>query len=359
MFKKEVLSQLYRTGNRRSFLKACGILGVGVATGGALQAAFKVVKLDGGPLKVSQTRLAMGTYVAMTAVHDSKDQAQHAIGLAYEEIDRLVSIFSRYDAATPLSVLNSEGSLADPPPELTGLVRRSLDLNKMSGGAFDVTVLPLIELFQYRVSGDNASFPSAEDIESVLERVGSDHVAIAPGGRLRFDRPGMGITLDGIAKGYIVDQAARVLARNGVDNYLINAGGDIRTAGRRADNKPWTVAIEDPQKKKAYPAVIQMTDGAVATSGNYEIYYDRDKIYHHVVDPRSGFSPGHSTSVSVTAESVMTADALSTAVFVQEPGDGIRFIDSLAHSECLVLGKTGEQFKSRGWKAGSIASNAG
>jgi thiamine biosynthesis lipoprotein len=140
---------------------------------------------------------------------------------------------------------------------------------------------------------------------------------------------------------------------------LINAGGDIRTAGRRADDKPWTVAIEDPRKKKAYPAIIQMTDGAVATSGNYEIYYDKDKIYHHVVDPRSGLSPGHSTSVSVTAASVMMADALSTAVFVQEPGEGIRLIDSLERSECLVLGKTGEQLKSRGWNAASIAASAG
>ena len=358
MFKKEVLSQLYRSGNRRTFLKACGILGVGVATGGVLQAVFKVVKTGGGQLKISQTRLAMGTYVSMTAVHGSRDQAQEAIGLAYEEIDRLVSVFSRYDTATPLSVLNSEGSLADAPPELVELVRRSLDLNKTSGGAFDVTVLPLVELFQSRLSGENTSFPSPEDVDAALERVGSDGLTVTAGGKLRFERPGMGVTVDGIAKGYIVDRAAGVLARNGIENYLINAGGDIRTAGHRSSNKPWTVAIEDPQKKKDYPAVIQMTDGAVATSGNYEIYYDKDKIYHHVVDPRSGMSPGHSISVSVTAESVMMADALSTAVFVQSPAEGIRYIDSIGHSECLVLGKSGKQLTSRGWKAGAVA-NAG
>lgn len=349
MFRKEVLSQLYRTGDRRSFLKACGVLGIGVAAGGTLQAVFKVVKTDGGPLRVSQTRIAMGTYVSMTAVHQSRDQAEEAIGLAFGEIDRLVSVFSRHDPTTPLSVLNNESALSDPPPELVGLLRQSLALNRTSGGAFDVTVLPLIELFQARLSGKAASFPSAREVEDALERVGSEHLEITSGGGLRFSRPGMGITLDGIAKGYIVDQASRVLAGNGIENFLVNAGGDIRTSGRRSGKTPWTVAIEDPRKKGAYPSVIQLTDGAVATSGNYEVYFDKDKIFHHVVDPRTGLSPHHSTSVSVVAESVMMADALSTTVFVQEPGEGTRFIDSLEKTACLVLGTDGERYKSRGW----------
>ncbi len=350
MFKKEMLSQLYRTGDRRTFLKACGVLGLGLAGGGALQAAFKVVKIDNGLLKVSQTRLAMGTYVAMTAVHPSKDQAENAIGLAFEEIDGLVSTFSRFDSATPVSVFNSKGSLADPPPELANLLRRSLQLYQDSRGAFDVTVLPLIELFENNSGGGNKTLPSLEDVQNTLERVGSKHLEVTGNGRLLFKRPGMGITLDGIAKGFIVDRASEVLTTGGIENHLINAGGDIRTRGRRSDKKPWTVAIEDPRKKRRYPSVIRMTDGAVATSGNYEIYYDKEKMFHHVVDPRTGISPRHSASVSVRAESVMAADALSTAVFVQKPADGVRFIDSLQNTECFVLDETGERFTSRGWK---------
>jgi thiamine biosynthesis lipoprotein len=355
MFKKEVLSQLYRTGDRRRFLKACGVLGLGLAGGGVLQAVFKVVKIDNGLLKVSQTRLAMGTYVTMTAVHASRDQAQEAIGRAFEEIDRLVALFSRYDSATPVSVLNREGTLADPPPELIRLLKDSLYFHRASRGAFDVTVLPLVDLFEKKTGAGKDAVPTRAEIEDALERVGSEHVDIAASGRVRFGRPAMGITLDGIAKGYIVDRAAGVLADHGVANHLINAGGDIRTSGRRSEEQPWTVAIEDPRKNGRYPDVIRMTSGAVATSGNYEIYYDTEKMFHHVVDPRTGTSPHHSTSVSVRAESVMRADALSTAVFVQEPADGIRFVDSLERCECLVIDESGAQFRSRGWRRPAAA----
>jgi thiamine biosynthesis lipoprotein len=164
----------------------------------------------------------------------------------------------------------------------------------------------------------------------------------------------MAITLDGIAKGYIVDQAAALLAKNNINNFLINAGGDIRTKGQRQDRKPWAIAIQDPHKKKQYPDIIQMSDGAVATSGNYEVYFDQEKMFHHIVNPRTGMSPHADASVSVIAPTTMEADALSTSVFVMEPMEGIRFIDSLPRYECLILSTTGKMKKSKGWKSAPI-----
>jgi len=347
MEKNDRLSRLFRSGDRRAFLKAFGVLGVGAAAGGVLQAVFDVVKIGSNRSSVSQTRLAMGTFVTMTAVDDSQDRAQQAIGLAYEEIDRLVRIFSRHDSATPLSVLNQQGALPDAPPELVELIRRSVQFNGLSHGAFDVTVKPLVDLFGR--SGDGDVVATRKEIESMLALVGSDKIEITASG-LRFKRDGMGITLDGIAKGHIVDRASRVLSDHGVRDHLINAGGDIRAAGQPSDRPAWRIAVQDPEKRRNYPAVIELNDGAVATSGDYEVYYDRERLFHHVIDPRTGSSPHSASSVSVVSTTVMEADALSTAVFVLTPNDGVRLIDSLDGAECLVLGDD-RPYPSKGWQS--------
>jgi thiamine biosynthesis lipoprotein len=195
----------------------------------------------------------MGTFVTMTAVDDSQDRAEEAIGLAFEEIDRLVRIFSRHDAATPLSVLNEEGTLPDAPPELIDLVRQSVDFCGLSYGAFDVTVKPLVDLFKQSGDGERAVVATRKEIETALNRVGSDKIEITASG-LRFKRDGMGVTLDGIAKGHIVDRASRVLSDNGVRDHLINAGGDIRAAGQPSDRSEWRIAVQDPEKRRNYPA---------------------------------------------------------------------------------------------------------
>jgi thiamine biosynthesis lipoprotein len=93
-----------------------------------------------------------------------------------------------------------------------------------------------------------------------------------------------------------------------------------------------------------------MTNGAIATSGNYEIYFDREKMFHHIVDPRTGLSPHDNASVSVTAPMAMEADALSTSIFVMEPHEGKRFMSGLAHRECLIITKENQTLRSSGWK---------
>ncbi|MCD6296804.1 MAG: FAD:protein FMN transferase, partial [Deltaproteobacteria bacterium] len=208
-------------------------------------------------------------------------------------------------------------------------------------------------LFKKSFEGGKGNRPGEAELRKVLELVGSDKIELK-GHTIRFKTPGMGITLDGIAKGYIVDRASDVLVGHGIKNHLINAGGDIRTMGARKDRKPWTVAIQDPLKKKKYPDIIHMTDGAVATSGNYEVYFDREKMFHHIVNPETGLSPELSTSVSVLANTAMDADALSTTVFVMNPAVGTRFINSLPACECLVLAREGKMFKSQGWKSAAI-----
>ena len=349
--KKTTATTLHDTcdARRRSFLKLSGLLGLGAA-GAALLPALpaEAVLFGRKEYKVSKTRLVMGTFVAMTAIHPSRDEAENAMGLAFAEIDRLSRLLSRHDAASPLSHLNETGSLDHARPEILELVARSLFYHNQTGGAFDITVKPLVDLFKESAAAGRT--PTDAEISALLPRTGSRHIRFG-GGNISFAREGMGITLDGIAKGYIVDRASEVLHRHGIVNHLINAGGDIRTSGAAADGKAWTVAIQDPDKGREYPDIVTMGSGAMATSGNYEIYYDREKMFHHIVDSRTGRSPGLSTSVTVTAATVMDADALATSVFVMPPAQGLAFINSQPGCECFLLDKDGSMRRSAGWKS--------
>ncbi len=333
---------------RRSFLKLSGLLGLGVAST-ALLPAEKAEALFFGPkeYKVTETRLAMGTFVAMTVIHPSRDEAEQAIGLAFREIDRLNAMLTHFEKSSAVGSFNATGKIEQPPQEMLELVARSLYYNRETRGAFDITVKPLIDL--YKNSFVNSRQPNDTEIDRTLKLVGSNNIHFQSG-TLQFSGSDMGITLDGIAKGYIVDKASNVLRVNGVANHLINAGGDIRTSGLAAHGKAWTVAIQDPGKSKEYPDIITMKDGAIATSGNYEIYYDNEKLYHHIINSRTGHSPHLSSSVTVIAPTVMDADALATSVFVMEPVVGVQFINAQPDCECFVIGKDGDMSHSTGWQ---------
>jgi FAD:protein FMN transferase len=339
--------------DRRRFLKYSGLLGLGLGAGGLMPTGSEAVRFDRQMHKVSSNRIAMGTFVSMTLIHPSRDEAQEAMERAFVEIDRLSRLLSRFDGATPISALNREGTLTDIPPEVMGLIRKSMGYYQLTGGAFDVTVKPVVDLFAARFSDPKRGFPSQSEMRHVLDCVGSDKILMEEKA-IRFLKPDMGITLDGIAKGYIVDRASEILRNRQIANHLINAGGDIRAVGRREDGEPWVIAVEDPKKRSQYPDKIRLSDGAIATSGNYEVYFDREKMYHHIIDPKTGRSPHHTTSVSVTAPTAMDADALSTSVFVMKPEQGIRFIDTLPGCECFLFAAQGRSLKSDGWSPRAI-----
>ncbi|MEW6594227.1 MAG: FAD:protein FMN transferase [Thermodesulfobacteriota bacterium] len=332
---------------RRSFLKLSGLLGLGAAGAALLPAAkAEAVPFGRNEYKVSRTKLAMGSFVAITAIHSSRDQAEQAIGLAFEEIDRLARLLSRHDSSTPVAHLNRTGNLQGAPLEVLEVVSRSLALHRETNGAFDITVKPILDLYQERFAKGVA--PTEAEIAAVLPRVGVEHLRYE-GGNIRLARQGMGITLDGIAPGYIVDRASEMLTRHGVVNHLINCSGDIRVSGTAAKGKPWTVAIQDPAKAKAYPQVVRLTSGAISTSGDYELYYDREKMFHHIVDRRTGHSPTFVTSVTVTAPTIMEADALATALCVMEPAQGLALMNRRPGCASFQIGRDGRTMRSAGW----------
>jgi thiamine biosynthesis lipoprotein len=334
------------TMDRRRFLKLSGVLGVGFATGGLIPISESVA-FNKKLYKVTKTRPGMGTFVSITLMHPSKTEAEEVIGKAFEEMDRVICLMDRYRPDSPIGVLNKEGGVADLPPDVARVLDRSFYFHKLSKGAFDMTVQPLVDLYKQRFERKGLP-PSETDLDTVLTLVDANAVQF-DGKSVRFKKEGMGITLDGIAKGYIIDCGADFIKKQGIKHTLINAGGDIRVGGGKQNGTPWKVGVQNPDKKGPYLDILKMNDGAMATSGNYEIYFDEEKLYHHIVNPRTGLSPRQSDSVTVMASSVMDADALSTAVFVLEPEAGRRFIEGIPGTACLILRRDKERIASKDW----------
>ncbi len=299
--------------------------------------------LPSGDHKLVLDRRAMSTRVSVAAIHHSRYLLDDAAGRAFEEMDRLIGLLDRFDPGSAVGVLNSEGSLADPPPELTLLLDRSATVREASGGAFDITVQPLVDLLK-QAGGS----PDPVVWRDTLDTVGADALRVSTA-RIALERDGMGITLDGIAKGYIVDAMAAVLEAHGIDRFLIDAGGDIRASGLREDALAWVVAVRDPRHGGILPSPLRMTGGAVATSGGYEARFDPDGSWHHIVSSRTGRSPDDVLSVTVTGPTAFASDALATAVALMSPREGVRLIDSLPGFECMLIDVDGHPTLSSGW----------
>ncbi len=311
--------------------------------------------LPSGDHKLVIDRRAMSTRVSIAAIHPSRGLLEDAAERAYEEMDRLIGILNRFDEGSAVGVLNAVGRLAGPPPELVALLERSASVHRASDGAFDVTVQPLVDLLHGSESLSDRGVVDTVAWRHALERVGADDVKVWAS-RIRLDRDGMGITLDGIAKGYIVDAMAGVLEAHGLGRFLIDAGGDIRASGLREDGAAWMVAVRDPRHGGILPGVLGIESGAVATSGGYEARFDPEGSWHHIVSARTGRSPDSVLSVTVAGPTVFASDALATATLLMSPGDGIRFIDSLPGFECMVIDAAGRSALSAGWKELTVAS---
>jgi thiamine biosynthesis lipoprotein len=330
------------TQDRRDFLKKMAVL----AGGAALAPALRVIPAFAASSLAASTeqRMLMGTIVGLTVMTPTKAQGEEAIGLAFEEINRLIGIFSRFDSGTALSALNSNGRLSGSPQELLQVLEHGSALHKQSGGRFDMTIAPVVNLME-RTNGR----PDPKDLSDALALVDSSRLS-RHGRDITFNASGMEATLDGIAKGFIADSASEILKTAGVSHFMVDAGGDIRVQGSpKGDGRPWRIAIEDPDKNGDYPSIIEMRSGAVATSGGYEVYFDKSRKSTHLINPETGASPQYIKSVSVQAPTVMQADGLATALSIMSPREALRLTSSLPDHSCLLVTSTGARLASSNW----------
>lgn len=281
------------------------------------------------PGEYRETREQMGTLVSITVIDENGPSAAAA---AFDEIERVESLMSTYIEHSEISRLNREGTV-EASPDCLRVLERAGYFNRLSGGAFDITMKPLLDL--YGASFDSTDQPpSAAAIEKAL--------TLVSGGRMKIEgntvklAEGSSITLDGIAKGYAIDRAVAVLMEHGVEHALVDAGGDVRVVGDKCGS-PWKVAMQDPRDPANHLAVIRLDNNSVATSGDYRRYFEPSMKHHHIIDPRTGYSAGELISVSVVAETAMDADALATSIFVMGAARGMALAESLEGVEALVV----------------------
>lgn len=337
--------------SRRYFLRAA-VLGGGALAAASLAPALLPMAAQAGAgaehAPLTQTSLFMGTIVDISVANASGTQSQEGMARAFDRGRELAGVFSRFEAASALSALNAAGSLADTPPALLALLERARRMSAVTKGAFDVTVLPLLRLFEARRNPEGLMRLEAVEMREALELVGANHIQCGAG-RVRFARSGMGVTLDGIAKGYIAEIMSHELTAAGCPDHLVNAGGDIVARGRKAANAPWRVAVEDPEKRGRFPQIVDLASGgAMATSGGYEVFYDAAHRRNHLVSPATGQSPVLA-GVTVTAPDGLTADALATALAVMPPREALKLADALPGCACCLLRKDGLMHVSARW----------
>lgn len=263
---------------------------------------------------------ALGAKASIRLYHPDPAAARALIEQARLEIERLEQVFSLYRADSALSRLNRQGALAAPPLDLVRLLAESRRYATLTGGAFDITVQPLWELYAEhfaRAGAGGAEAPRPEAVAAALGRVDYRAVSVDPA-RVAFEKPGMAITLNGIAQGYITDRVVELLRAAGLDHSLIDLG-EMRAIGQHPDGRSWSAGLRDPRPGRPLYGTLALDNAALATSSGLGTRFDSAGEHHHLFDPASGRSARRYLSLSVGAPTATEADALSTGLFSLDP----------------------------------------
>ncbi len=256
---------------------------------------------------------ALGAQAQITLTHNDSNAAKNILNSCREEISRLEHLFSLYQPQSAICQLNHAGELNNPAPEMLELVSNSLTISSQTNGAFDITVQPLWQLYANHFSKASAkqSGPDTLQVNQALGHVDYRQLEVSTQ-RIHFKKDGMGITLNGIAQGYITDKISSLLRAAGYTNVLVYLG-ETYAMGRKSPSQPWIAGIQDPENQKNILKTFALENLALATSGGYGTTFSTTGEHHHLFDPRTGHSTNRYRSVSVIAPDAMSADALSTA----------------------------------------------
>jgi len=295
----------------------------------------------------------MGTAIGVLLWCDDPSTGEAAIDAVMAEMRRIDAAMSPYKPESELSRVNREAAQRAVPvsDEFFALLERSLQFSRLSGGAFDITYAAVGHLYDYR----RGIAPGDEELASARAAVGYRGMLLDAASRtVRFATDGMRIDLGGFAKGHAVELGAAILRRFGIGHGIVSAGGDSRIVGDRR-GRPWTIGVRDPRRAGRVVAVLPLEDVAVSTSGDYERYFETDKVrHHHLIDPRSGRSPSSVRSVTIVAGDGLTSEALSKTVFVLGAADGLRLVEAQQGVDAVVVDDAGRLH----YSAGLLAAGA-
>ncbi len=276
---------------------------------------------------VVQARYLMGTICTVTADGPDSLRCVRAVDRAFEAMREVDRLMSTYRPESPISHLNRAGheGWVETPPPLFRVIASACKYSRLSGGAFDVTVGPLVRLWGF--FDKKGRLPSPEEEAKARPHVGYRHILLdSARTAVRFDRPGVEIDLGGIAKGYALDRAAEALRAEGIASAVVDAGGNLIVLGG-----PASVGVAHPLNQDSLLCRVEVRDEAISTSGSSENAFLSDgRRYSHIFDPRTGRPvSGGLLSVTVVAPAGMASDALSTAAFVMGPEEGMALIEGM------------------------------
>lgn len=301
-----------------------------------------------GPVTIdSGFRPVMGTFAHIVAVAADSNTAQKSVEAAFSQLVLIDNLMSDYKPDSQLSKVNREAfknpvKIDEP---LFEVLSRSIVFSRKTGGAFDVTVGPLVDL--YHAAGDKDSLPSEDEIAQAKARTGFEKLLLDAKTRtVKFAVEGMRLDFGAIAKGYAVDKAVEAMQKCGALGGLVAASGDIRVFGTPPKGKNfWIIGLQDPNKvitdslDMSQPLlVLHINDAAVSTSGDYRRFAQiKGKKYSHIIDPRTGTSSRTLSSVTIIAPNATDADALATAVSVMGARKGLELIKTIPDTEAILI----------------------
>jgi thiamine biosynthesis lipoprotein len=301
-------------------------------------------RLDDGRVLLRGAALAFGTTVSVVAVHEDPARARAGIAAALAEVrgvDRLMTVYRR---DSEVGRLNAEGVLHAPDPRLLRVLAFSQRLAALSDGAFDVTVQPLWSL--YAACRRAGRLPGAGELAAARALVGWRGLEVGPR-RVALARPGMGVTLNGVAQGFAADLALAALAERGVGDALVDAG-EHGAEGRPEPGRPWTVGVAHPRRPGALLGAVALDGRFLAVSGDYATPFSDDLAHHHVLDPATGRSPPALSSAAVAAATGLEADALTKPMMVLARGRAEALLDRFPGAGALWIDKDGVVAGARG-----------
>jgi thiamine biosynthesis lipoprotein len=333
---------------RRQFL--CASIGIGSALlstqSKSNSGALPTVTATSPRHWKSRPLLGFGTTLSLTVGADDIGLAERALDLAVADIRLVESLMSLFDSTSAVSQLNARGELRDPHPLLVQVLTLAQEVSRKSSGAFDVTVQPVWQA--YANAQQRQELPSAKQIKSARAQTGWQHLGVSAK-LIRFTRPNMAITLNGIAQGFAADVIRARWQDMGIRHALINTG-EWTASGAAQDGQPWRLGIADPRDEARMVRNMAISGKCVATSADNQTYFTPDFKNHHIFDPHTGRSPTDVASVTVVANSTALADALTKVMFVGGMKDALR-LAKLWSVKVLMVDKAGNWIASPGLSA--------
>jgi len=305
---------------------------------------FFIARNSGDETKtIKRTQILLGTVVEIQVRDDDKN-ADDAISKAFEEMKRIDDLFTTFNDQSPVFKINNQiDTIIKVDAEIYKLIVLCDSITKLSDGCFDVSLNNIIKAWGFDF--DNFRVPAKSEIDSASILSGWNNIKILAEDKI-FKKRKVELNFGAIAKGYAVDKAIEVLKNSEIKEALVNAGGEISVIGNN-----WTVGIQHPRKINSIIKKIKLNENTIATSGDYEQYFEVDGIrYHHILDPKTGYPSTGLQSVTIINKSNTLADALATAVFVMGKEKGMKLIESLDDTEAMMIDSDGNIFYSSGFE---------